>query len=44
MSAIISWTSWKLAIGTPNCRRSIAYFVDAWTHPSQIPTHPAATE
>ena len=22
MSAIISWTSWKLAIGTSNCRRS----------------------
>ena len=24
ISAIISWTSWKLAIGTPNCFRCFA--------------------
>ena len=43
MSAIIAWTSWKPAIGLPNCARSLEYATDASTQPWQIPTQPAAT-
>ena len=43
MSAIICWTSWKLAIGRPNCWRSFAYSTEAFTQPWQMPTHPEAT-
>ena len=44
MSAIIACTSWKLAIGRPNCSRSLEYLTDSSTQPWQMPTQPAATE
>src|SRR5215210_8309737 len=44
MSAIIACTSWKEAIGRPNCSRSLEYETDSFTQPWQIPTQPAATE
>ena len=44
MSAIIACTSWKLAIGRPNCSRSVEYLTDSSTQPWQMPTQPAATE
>src|SRR3954453_9438248 len=43
MSAIIACTSWKLAIGRPNCWLSLEYRTDASTQPWQMPTQPEAT-
>ena len=44
MSASISCTSWKDAIGRWKASRSLAYFTDSSTDARQIPTQPAATE
>ena len=44
MSAIISWTSWKRAIGRPNWVRCTAYSRVVSRQPAMMPTQPAATE
>ncbi len=44
MSAISCWTSWKPAIGRPNCSRSPAYRSDASSAACAMPVHPAASE
>jgi hypothetical protein len=44
MSAIIACTSWKEAIGLPNCSRSFAYDTLASMQPCITPTQPHETE